>query len=135
MSIAGFDHCAITVRDIQRTIDFYRGVLGCEILWEELWREGRLPIVSIRVGGNVINVHSADAPVAPHARPPTPGSADLCFRWDAPLEAAIELLGRGGVEIEEGPVRRPAADGQVGRSVYFRDPDGNLLELLSTRTD
>ncbi len=80
MSIAGFDHCAITVRDIQRTIDFY-------------------------------------------------------LRWDAPLEAAIELLGRRGVEIEEGPVRRPAADGQVGRSVYFRDPDGNLLELLSTRTD
>ncbi len=92
MSIAGFDHCAITVRDIQRTIDFYRGVLGCEILWEDLWREGRLPIVSIRVGGNVINVHSADAPVAPHARPPTPGSADtLTVRIEAPTAPSEEL--------------------------------------------
>ncbi len=135
MSIAGFAHCAITVRDVTRTIEFYRGVLGCEILWEELWREGRLPIVSIRVGANAINVHPASAPVAPHANQPTPGSADLCFRWDAPLERAVELLEGRGVEIEEGPVPRPASDGSVGRSVYFRDPDGNLLELLSTWSD
>lgn len=133
--IAGFDHCAITVRDIQRTIDFYRGVLGCEILYEELWRQGRLPIVSMRLGANVINVHAADAIQNPHAKLPTPGSADLCFRWDAPLRDAVDLLKSRGVGIEEGPVPRPASDGSLGRSVYFRDPDGNLLELLSTRED
>ena len=54
------------------------------------------------------------------------------MRWDAPLEAAVALLESHGVAILEGPVPRPAADGEVGRSVYFRDPDGNLLEFLST---
>ncbi len=132
MSIRGFDHWAITVADIEKTIAFYRGVLGSEILYEDLWREGKCPIVSMRIGCNVINVHEAGKEASPHARLPTPGSGDFCMRWDAPLEAAVELLESHGVAIVEGPVPRPAADGEVGRSVYFRDPDGNLLELLST---
>jgi catechol 2,3-dioxygenase-like lactoylglutathione lyase family enzyme len=132
VSIRGFDHWAITVADIERTIAFYRSVLGCEILYEELWRAGTIPIVSMRVGGNVINVHEAGKEASPHARLPTPGSGDFCMRWDAPLDAAVALLACHDVAVEEGPVPRPAADGQVGRSVYFRDPDGNLLELLST---
>jgi catechol 2,3-dioxygenase-like lactoylglutathione lyase family enzyme len=84
------------------------------------------------MGANRINVHPARAPVSPHAGRPTPGSVDLCFRWDAPLADAVALLHRHGVAVEEGPVPRPAADGTWGSSVYFRDPDGNLLELLST---
>lgn len=132
MSIRGFDHWAITVADIERTIAFYRGVLGCEILYEELWRAGTIPIVSMRVGGNVINVHEAGKEASPHARLPTPGSGDFCMRWDAPLDAAVALLASHDLAVEEGPVPRPAADGELGRSVYFRDPDGNLLELLST---
>ena len=135
MSVRGFDHWAITVQDIETTIAFYRGVLGCEILYEKLWRAGKLPIVSMRVGANVINVHQAGREASPHARQPTPGSGDVCFRWDAPLEDAVALLGSHGIEIEEGPVRRPAADGELGRSIYFRDPDGNLLEFLSTVDD
>ena len=71
----------------------------------------------------------------PHARLPTPGSGDFCFRWDAGVDEALALLARHGVEVVEGPVPRPAADGAVGRSVYFRDPDGNLLELLTTEPD
>lgn len=132
MSIRGFDHWAITVSDVERTIAFYRGLFGCEVLYEELWRAGQVPIVSLRLGGNVINVHQAGKEASPHARRPTPGSGDVCFRWDGPLEAAVELLARHDVAVEEGPVPRPAADGSLGRSVYFRDPDGNLLELLST---
>ncbi len=132
MSIRGFDHWAITVADIEKTIAFYRGVLGSEILYEDLWREGRCPIVSMRIGANVINVHEAGKEASPHARLPTPGSGDFCMRWDAPLEEAVALLESHGVAVIEGPVPRPAADGEVGRSVYFRDPDGNLLELLST---
>jgi catechol 2,3-dioxygenase-like lactoylglutathione lyase family enzyme len=107
-------------------------VLGCEILYEDLWRAGTIPIVSMRVGANVINVHQAGSEASPHAEHPTPGSGDVCFRWDAPLEQAQALLASQGVAVEEGPVPRPAADGKLGRSVYFRDPDGNLLELLST---
>ena len=132
MGITQIDHCAITVADMERTIAFYRDVLGCEILWERAWREGRIPIVSLRIGSNVINVHPATVPLRPHAHHPTPGSADLCFRWEGPLEQAIEQLARHQVAIEEGPVPRPACDGRPGRSIYFRDPDQNLLELLST---
>ncbi len=130
--IAGLDHLAITVADIERTIAFYRGVFGCEILYEDLWRRGGIPIVSMRVGANVINVHAAASPASPHAYRPTPGSGDICFRWEGPLQSAIDLLTKHDVPIVEGPVRRPAADGKVGRSVYFRDPDDNLMELLST---
>lgn len=132
VSIRGFDHWAITVASIERTLGFYRGVLGCEVLYEELWRRGEIPIVSLRLGAHVINVHEAGSEASPHAAKPTPGSGDFCMRWDGPLEQAAALLERHGVTIVEGPVPRPAADGQVGRSVYFRDPDDNLLEFLST---
>ncbi len=130
--IRGFDHLAITVADIEQTIAFYRGVLCAEILYEEAWRQGKLPIVSIRLGANVINVHWEQKRLTPRAGRATPGSEDLCLRWDAPLEDAIALLESHGVPIEEGPVPRVAADGEPARSVYFRDPDQNLLELLST---
>ncbi len=130
--IVGLDHLAITVADIERTIAFYRGLFGCEILYEDLWRSGRIPIVSMRVGANVINVHAAASPASPHARRPTPGSGDICFRWEGTLQSAVDLLTKHDVPIVEGPVPRPAADGKVGRSVYFRDPDDNLMELLST---
>ena len=132
MTIRGFDHLAITVADIEATSACYRGVLACEVLYEEAWRQGKLPIVALRVGTNVINVHSERHVVRPHARQRTPGSGDLCFRWDAPIDDAVALLRSHGLAIEEGPVPRPAADGKLGKSVYFRDPDGNLLELLST---
>ncbi len=132
MSIRGFDHWAITVASIERTIAFYRDVLGSEVLYEDLWRRGDCPIVALRIGANVINVHEAGSEASPHAARPTPGSADFCMRWDAPLADAVALLESKGVAVVEGPVPRPAADGEVGASVYFRDPDDNLLELLST---
>lgn len=130
--IKGFDHYAITVADMEATIAFYRNVLGAEILWEKQWREGKVPVISMQLGANRMNVHQAKAPAAPHARQPTPGSADLCFRWDGPIADAAAMLEKHGVTVIEGPAPRPAADGVWGQSVYFRDPDGNLLELLST---
>jgi len=132
MAIRGFDHLALTAADIERTFTFYRDVLGAQVLYEAEWRAGKMPVVILQLGVNRINVHPAAQPVAPHAARPTPGSVDLCFRWDAPLDAAVALLRAKGVAIEEGPVPRPAADAAWGSSVYFRDPDGNLIELLST---
>lgn len=132
--VRGFDHLAITVADVERTVRFYRDVLGAEILYEAEWRAGRLPIAMLQIGANRMNVHPASAPAAPHATHPTPGAVDLCLRWDAPIEDAAALLARHGVAVIEGPVPRPAADGAWGRSLYFRDPDGNLLELLTTVT-
>ena len=59
-----------------------------------------------------------------------PGNSDLCFVWDGPIETAVEHLQGYGVQPEEGPVERSGAKGD-GTSVYFRDPDGSLLELIS----
>ena len=108
---------------------------GAEVLYEDLWRRGEIPVVLLQLGASRLSVHSADAPASPHAHRPTPGSVDLCFRWDAPLEHAMALLARHGVEVALGPVPRPAADGELGRSLYFRAPDHNLLELLSTHPE
>jgi len=132
VSVRGLDHLALTVADVERTLAFYRRVLGAQPLFEELWRAGKIPVVLLQVGASRLSVHAARAPAAPHARSPLPGSQDFCFRWDGPIEGAIEHLRARDVEIVLGPVPRPAADGAAGRSVYFRDPDGNLLELLST---
>ena len=115
MPVAGFDHVAITVADVDATLAWYERVLGAEPLYVDLWREGKLPVALLQVGESRLSVHPAAAPAAPHADAPTPGSADLCFRFD-------------------GPVPRPAANGAPGASVYFRDPDGNLLELLTVDT-
>lgn len=84
-----------------------------------------------RFGEAQLNVHGPGVEAYPVAREPVvPGNSDLCFEWDGPIEGAVEHLGRNGVEVEEGPVSRNGAKGD-GRSVYFRDPDGSLLELIS----
>ncbi|HKX46793.1 MAG TPA: VOC family protein [Planctomycetota bacterium] len=134
MSVRALDHLAITVRDVDATLDFYRRALDAEVLYEDLFRAGKLPVCLLQVGASRLSIHPAAAPAKPHARAVTPGSADFCFRWDGPIEAAQRKLESAGIEIEEGPVPRPAADGLPGRSLYFRDPDGNLVELLSTDT-
>jgi catechol 2,3-dioxygenase-like lactoylglutathione lyase family enzyme len=131
VTVRGFDHVAITVADVDASIRWYERVLGAEPIMEEHWRDGSMPVALIQIGANRMSLHPAAAPAAPHAVKPTPGSADLCFRWDGPIAAAVARLERCGVVVEEGPVPRPAANGERGQSVYFRDPDGNLLELLT----
>lgn len=132
MPVRGLDHVAITVVDVEATIAFYERVLGAELVYGDLWREGKLPVAILQIGANRMNVHDAAKPALPNASVATPGSEDFCFRWDGPLADAIAHLEAQGVAIEEGPVPRPAADGEVGQSVYFRDPDGNLVEFLGT---
>ena len=129
MSVAHIDHVAITVQDVVKTLAFYKEVLGATTHFEDLWREGKIPVVLLQVGASRMSVHSASGPATPHAHAPTPGSEDICFRWDAPIERAVAHLADKGVEVIEGPVPRPAADGTNGHSVYFRDPDGNLIEV------
>jgi catechol 2,3-dioxygenase-like lactoylglutathione lyase family enzyme len=131
MPIEGFDHVAITVADVDATVAWYRRVLDAEPLHWDLWQAGKLPVALVQVGASRLSVHPADAPAAPHALAPTPGSADLCFRYDGPVTEILEHLDAVGVAVVDGPVPRPAANGARGTSVYFRDPDGNLLELLT----
>jgi catechol 2,3-dioxygenase-like lactoylglutathione lyase family enzyme len=132
MSVRGFDHLAITVADVSRSATFYRDVLGGEVLYLDRFEEGAFPIASVVLGANRINLHPSPPRADLVAATPTVGAVDLCFRWDGTVEEALALLKRHGLPLVEGPSFRLAADGSKGRSVYTRDPDGNLIELLTT---
>jgi len=122
MRIEVLDHLVLTVADIGRTRDFYERVLGMEPV---VFGEGRH---ALAFGAQKINLHEAGQEFEPKASVPTPGSADLCFLTNASVAEVVEHLEANSVEIIEGPVRRTGATGPI-MSVYFRDPDGNLLEV------
>ncbi|WP_037545254.1 VOC family protein [Stappia stellulata] len=121
MRVSALDHIVLTVTDLDATVAFYSRVLGME---EVVFGGGRR---ALRFGAQKISLHEAGAEVSPAARVPTPGAADLCFLVEA-LDAVIARLDLAGVPIEEGPVSRTGAWSPL-RSVYIRDPDGNLIEL------
>jgi catechol 2,3-dioxygenase-like lactoylglutathione lyase family enzyme len=131
MPVVGLDHLAMTVADVEATLDWYERVLGAERLLYDLWRAGTIPIAMLQVGASRLSIHPASAPASPHARVPMPGSADVCFRFAGPVADAVAMVGAAGVAIVEGPVPRPAATGERGMSIYVEDPDGNLVELLA----
>lgn len=133
--ISGFDHLAITCNDVDMSIEFYERVLGAELLLAEMWRGGKMPVAIMQIGANRLSLHQAVSPAQPHAHAPTPGSVDVCFRWVGPISAAMVHLERNDVAVVEGPVPRPASNGERGMSVYFRDLDGNLLELLTIASE
>ena len=124
MQIEELDHLVLTVADLGRTRDFYERVLGMEPV---IFGEGRH---ALAFGAQKINLHEAGREFEPKAALPTPGSADLCFLPNALVAEVVEHLGANSVEIIEGPVRRTGAIGPT-KSVYFRDPDGNLIEVSS----
>jgi catechol 2,3-dioxygenase-like lactoylglutathione lyase family enzyme len=119
-----FDHCVIAVTDWERSNAFYRDVLGAELIERGAgW--------AYRFGEQQLNVHGPGVRGEPLARDPVrPGNSDLCFRWDGPLEGAVKHLREHGVDVELGPVERAGARDD-GTSVYFRDPDGSLLEFIA----
>ncbi len=120
------DHCVVHVSDWERSNAFYRAVLGAELVKTARgW--------AYRFGEQQLNLHGPGAIGNPLARiPVAPGNSDLCFVWDGPIEDAIAHLKSNGVAPELGPVERSGARGP-GTSVYFRDPDGSLLEFISYR--
>jgi catechol 2,3-dioxygenase-like lactoylglutathione lyase family enzyme len=131
MPVEGLDHVAITVADVEATVDWFGRVLGAQPLHLELWREGKIPVVLLQIGSSRLSVHSAAPPAAPHAAVPTVGCNDICFRYAGPMSEVLSLLESNGVDVACGPVPRPASNGERGQSVYFRDPDQNLIELLT----
>ena len=118
------DHCVIAVSDWERSNDFYRDVLGAEPVRRGAgW--------AYRLGDQQLNVHGPGMDPTPVARVRVaPGNSDLCFVWPGTVEEAVAHLARCGVEVELGPIERHGAIG-AGTSVYFRDPDGSLLELIA----
>jgi catechol 2,3-dioxygenase-like lactoylglutathione lyase family enzyme len=120
--ISRLDHFVLTVASIEAACDFYSRVLGMEV---RSFAEGRK---SLHFGTSKINLHQAGHEFDPKADKPTPGSADVCLIAATPLEQVIAHLRGCGVTIIEGPVKRTGATGII-HSVYFRDPDGNLIEV------
>jgi catechol 2,3-dioxygenase-like lactoylglutathione lyase family enzyme len=117
------DHFVLTVADIDATCAFYTRVLGMEVQ-----TFGPLRRKALHFGRQKINLHQRGKEFEPKAANPLPGSADLCFIANGPLDAVIAHLKASGVTIELGPVDRTGATGAI-RSVYIRDPDQNLIEI------
>jgi len=122
IAIDRIDHIVLTVFDIDRTIDFYSRVLGMEPVTFAGGRRG------LSFGRQKLNLHQAGREYEPKALRPAPGAIDLCFIAATPLGQVIESLKAEKVAIIQGPVAKTGALGSM-QSVYFRDPDGNLVEV------
>ena len=122
IAIDRIDHIVLTVFDLERTLDFYSRVLGMEPVTFAGGRRG------LAFGRQKFNLHQAGREFEPKALKPAPGAIDLCLVAATPLGQVVESLQAAGVAIVEGPVPKTGATGPM-MSVYFRDPDGNLIEV------
>lgn len=124
MHLDSLDHLVLTVKDLDKTIDFYTYVLGMRFVKFGKNNER----IALIFGAQKINLHVFGHELEPKALHPMPGSADLCFLTTVPLNEVNKHLQKKEVSIEEGPVERTGAQGKI-LSLYIRDPDGNLIEI------
>jgi len=124
VQILRFDHIVLTVADIELSCRFYERVMGMQIV---TFAGGRK---ALAFGEQKINLHQRGKEFEPKAHAPTPGSADLCFITATPVADVLVHLRACGVAVLEGPVARTGAVGPI-TSVYFRDPDHNLIEVAN----
>lgn len=124
MNVSHLDHLVLTVADIQTTTNFYEKVLGMKVV---RFGAGR---IALEFGQQKINLHQLGNEFEPKAKNVRSGSADLCFITSTDLSDAMKHVENYGVTIIDGPVQRTGAQGPI-TSFYFRDPDGNLIEVSS----
>jgi catechol 2,3-dioxygenase-like lactoylglutathione lyase family enzyme len=127
--ILAIDHVAITARDLEESCAFYDHVFGLRVHVEHA-RVGQVLVRQVLVGGALLSIHQVGNGVELVADRPTVGAMDLCFRWSGDVASAIAHLRAAGVDVIAGPAPRRASDGMRAQSVYFHDPDKNLLELI-----
>lgn len=121
MHIDRIDHIVLTVADIEATCAFY-AALGMEV---REFADGRK---ALHFGGHKINLHQKSREFEPKANSPTCGSADFCLTTTIPIEEVVAHLESRGIAVEVGPSPRDGARARL-RSIYLRDPDGNLVEI------
>ncbi|MEM7057435.1 MAG: VOC family protein [Pseudomonadota bacterium] len=124
--IRTIDHFVLTVASIQATVAFYRDALGFGV--DVFGPEER---TALTFGTQKINLHEVGKELTPRARVAMAGSGDFCLLTDTPVDEVARHLTGLGIEIEEGPAPRTGALGPIN-SIYFRDPDGNLVEVSNT---
>lgn len=124
MKIDRLDHLVLTVKDIEKSCQFYSQVLGMQRI---SFAQGRQ---ALKFGKQKINLHEYNKEFEPKALKPTPGSADLCLITEAALSEVIQHLDSCQVDIIQGPVKRTGAMGPI-TSIYIRDPDQNLIEIAT----
>jgi catechol 2,3-dioxygenase-like lactoylglutathione lyase family enzyme len=122
MNIQRLDHLVLTVEDIEVTCAFYTQVMGMSVV---TFGAGR---TALAFGPHKINLHRRGQEFEPKAHAPTPGSADVCLITETPMDEVLAHLAACGVPVLQGPVPRTGALGPI-TSVYFRDPDRNLIEV------
>lgn len=122
MRFVGIDHIVMTVKSIEKTLEFYCNIIGMQ---EITFGKGRKALLC---GQQKINLHEAGKEFEPKAARPTPGSIDLCILSETPLSTIQKELEKKGIVIIEGPVQRTGAKGKI-LSLYIRDPDENLIEI------
>ena len=122
IKINRLDHLVLTVKDIDKTVDFYTKVLGME---KEIFKGTR---VALKFGNQKINLHLLGSEFEPKSFNVKDGSADLCFIIDTPLIESKNYIESLNIVIEEGIVSRTGVNGEID-SIYLRDPDLNLIEL------
>ena len=127
IKIDRLDHLVLTVKDIDKSVEFYTKVLGME---KELFKGDR---VALKFGKQKINLHKLGNEFEPKAYNVKEGSADLCFIINTPLVEAKNYIESLGIKIEEGIVSRTGAIGEI-ESIYLRDPDKNLIELSNYKS-
>ena len=127
IKIDRLDHLVLTVKDIDKTVEFYTIVLGME---KELFKGDR---VALKFGNQKINLHKLGSEFEPKAYNVKEGSADLCFIINTPLVEAKNYIESLGIKIEEGIVSRTGAIGEI-ESIYLRDPDKDLIELSNYKS-
>ncbi|MFA6120080.1 MAG: VOC family protein [Sideroxydans sp.] len=125
--ISHIDHLVLTTAKESECIDFYCDVLGMSL---EIFMGGIPPVErkAFKFGNQKINLHIKGSEFEPKAQTPFPGALDLCFIVSEPLDEVVHQIESKGRHIVEGPVIRTGATGKI-RSIYLRDPDGNLIEL------
>lgn len=136
MGIVDIDHVAVPTAKPEEMLRFYRA-LGFRAPTPEAWRERGVPFFSLALGNTKINVHAPalwqDERFGLRGPAALPGCGDFCFVWDGSVDDARALIEAAGGAIEEGPVERQGGRARgkaMGTSLYTRDPDGNLVELI-----